>query len=81
MVFGALVMIGLTYGPGRLANVAGPFIVARVYAELGYEAVFGFVAGCYVLRGLGYAVYGLRATERSLEDVNGRLALEGRLAS
>jgi len=35
MVFGALVMFGLTYGPGRLANVAGPFIVARVYAELG----------------------------------------------
>jgi MFS transporter, putative metabolite:H+ symporter len=54
--------------------MAGPFIVARVYADLGYEAVFGFVAGCYVLRGLGYAVYGLRTTGRSLEDVNGRQA-------
>lgn len=60
---------GFTYGIGRLANVAGPFIVAWVYAGLGYEAVFAFVAGCYVLRGLGYA-YGPRTTGRSLEEVN-----------
>jgi putative MFS transporter len=61
---------GMTYGLGRLANVAGPFIVAWVYAGLGYEAVFAFVAGCYVLRGLGYAIYGPRTTGRSLEEVN-----------
>jgi MFS transporter, putative metabolite:H+ symporter len=61
---------GLTYGLGRLANVAGPFIVAWVYAGLGYEAVFAFVAACYVLRGLGYAIYGPRTTGRSLEEVN-----------
>jgi putative MFS transporter len=61
---------GFTYGIGRLANVAGPFIVARVYSGLGYEAVFAFVAGCYVLRGLGYAIYGPRTTGRSLEAVN-----------
>ena len=54
--------------------MAGPFIVARVYADLGYEAVFGFVAGCYVLRGLCYAVYGPRTTGRSLEEVNEALA-------
>jgi putative MFS transporter len=62
---------GLTYGLGRLANVAGPFIVAWVYAGLGYEAVFAFVAACFVLRGLGYAIYGPRTTGRSLEEVNG----------
>jgi putative MFS transporter len=60
---------GFTYGIGRLANVAGPFIVAWVYAGLGYEAVFAFVAACYVLRGLGYAC-GPRTTGRSLEEVN-----------
>lgn len=61
---------GMTYGLGRMANILGPFIVAWVYASLGYEAVFAFVAGCYVLRGLGYAVYGPRTTGRSLEKVN-----------
>jgi len=61
---------GLTYGLGRLANVAGPFIVAWVYAGLGYEAVFAFVAACYVVRGLCYAIYGPRTTGRSLEEVN-----------
>jgi putative MFS transporter len=61
---------GMTYGLGRMANVAGPFIVAWVYAGLGYEAVFAFVAACYVLRGLGYAIYGPRTTGRSLEEVN-----------
>jgi putative MFS transporter len=61
---------GMTYGIGRLSNVAGPFIVAWVYAGLGYEAVFAFVAGCFVLRGLCYAIYGPRTTGRSLEEVN-----------
>jgi putative MFS transporter len=64
---------GFTYGLGRMANVAGPFIVAWVYAGLGYEAVFAFVAGCYVVRGLGYAIYGPRTTGRSLEEVNGQV--------
>ena len=72
---------GMTYGLGRLANVAGPFAVAAVYAGLGYEAVFGFVAGCYVLRGLAYAVYGPHTTGRSLEDVNAALMLRPRRAS
>jgi hypothetical protein len=39
---------GLTYGGGRLANVAG----------------------CHVLRGRGFAIYGPRTTERSLEQIN-----------
>ncbi|WP_428542195.1 MFS transporter [Rhodopila sp.] len=72
---------GMTYGLGRLANVAGPFAVAAVYAGLGYEAVFGFVAGCYVLRGVAYAVYGPLTTGRSLEDVNAALMLRPRRAS
>ena len=72
---------GLTYGLGRMANIAGPFIIAWVYAGLGYEAVFIFVAGCYVLRGLGYALYGPRTTGRSLEEVNEPVGLRRRQAS
>ena len=71
---------GLTYGLGRLANVAGPFIIAGVYAGLGYESVFAFVAGCYVLRGLAYGIWGPNTTERSLEEVNEALMLRARRA-
>ena len=71
---------GLTYGLGRLANVAGPFIISAVYAGLGYEAVFAFVAGCYVLRALGYGIWGPSTTGRSLEEVNEALMLRTRRA-
>ena len=37
--------------------------------------MFAFVAGCYVVRGLGYAIYGPRTTGRSLEEVNEPLVL------
>jgi MFS transporter, putative metabolite:H+ symporter len=67
---------GFTYGIGRLCNVAGPFVVAWVYAGWGYEAVFAFVAGCFVLRGLGY-VCGPYTTGRSLEDVNAPMLVRG----
>lgn len=72
---------GMTIGAlsgGKLANHIGRrrgFIyatilyamVAWIYAGL---AVFAFVAGCYVVRGLGYAIYRPRTTGRSLEEVN-----------
>ena len=41
----------------------------------GYKAVFGFVAGCYVLRSLCYAIGGRGTTGRSPEDVNQPLTL------
>jgi len=60
---------GITYGIGRVANVGGPFIIAAVFSQLGYTAVFVFIAGCYIVRGACYAL-GPSTTGRSLESVS-----------
>ncbi len=65
---------GITYGIGRVANVGGPFVVAAVFSQLGYVAVFTFIAGCYIARGLVYAL-GPSTTGRSLEVVSPSLAV------
>lgn len=62
--------IGLTYGAGRLTNVAGPFIVAAIYAGIGYAAVFLFVAGCWLVCAAAYGFLGPRTTGRALEAVS-----------
>jgi MFS transporter, putative metabolite:H+ symporter len=62
--------VGLTYGAGRLTNVAGPFVIAAIYGGLGYTAVFLFVSGAYLLLTLLYAVLGPHTTGRSLEAVS-----------
>jgi putative MFS transporter len=64
---------GITYGLGRVANVGGPFVVAAVFSQLGYTAVFAFIAGCYIVRGLLYML-GPATTGRSLELVSPSLA-------
>jgi len=60
---------GITYGIGRVANVGGPFIIAAVFSQVGYAAVFAFIAGCYVVRGLVYAL-APATTGRSIEVVS-----------
>ena len=65
---------GITYGIGRVANVGGPFIVAAVFSQLGYTAVFAFIAGCYIVRGLFYLL-GPATTGLSLEVVSPSLAV------
>jgi MFS transporter, putative metabolite:H+ symporter len=62
--------IGLTYAAGRLTNVAGPFIVAAIYAGLGYAAVFLFVAACYLIGAAAYGFFGPRTTGIPLETVS-----------
>lgn len=62
--------IGFTYGVGRLTNVAGPFMVAAIYAGFGYAAVFLFVAGCWLLCAALYGLLGPRTTGRALEAVS-----------
>ncbi len=62
--------IGLTYGAGRITNVAGPFIVAALYGGLGYAAVFLFVAACYLFCAAAYGLFGPRTTGRPLETVS-----------
>ncbi len=64
---------GITYGIGRIANVGGPFVIAAVFSQLSYLAVFAFVAGCFVLRGLVF-VFGPVTTGRAIELVSPSLA-------
>ncbi len=60
---------GITYGIGRIANVGGPFVIAAVFSQLGYTAVFVFIAGCYIARGAIYAL-GPSTTGRPIETVS-----------
>jgi MFS transporter, putative metabolite:H+ symporter len=64
---------GITYGIGRVANVGGPFVIAAVFSQVGYAAVFAFIAGCYIVRGLVYAL-GPATTGRPIELVSPSLA-------
>ena len=61
---------GLTYGAGRLANVANAFVIAAIYTNLGYVTVFMYVAGAWFLTALITLVFGPRTTGRSLETLN-----------
>lgn len=61
---------GLTYGVGRLANVAGPFFVSSLYAVYGYGSVFAYITVCWLIAGAAVAIFGPRTTGRSLEVLN-----------
>ncbi len=73
--------IGLTYGAGRITNVAGPFIVAALYAGLGYAAVFIFVAACYLICAAAYGLFGPRTTGLALETVSPGVAVPAHSAA
>jgi putative MFS transporter len=47
-------------GLGRLSNAAGPLIVAAVYQGSGYQRVFYFIAGAWLLGAIVLAVFGPR---------------------
>jgi putative MFS transporter len=51
---------GVTYGMGRLSNVAGPLIIASLYTGRGYAAVFIFIAAMWVVGALALALFGPR---------------------
>lgn len=59
--------MGLAYGVGRLANVAGPFFVSAIFAAAGYLSVFVYIAGCWLVVALVVGVFGLTTTGKSLE--------------
>jgi putative MFS transporter len=54
---------GVAYGAGRLANVAGPLIIAFIYNQYGYKSVFAYIAALWVLVALIVSVFGLRSKE------------------
>ena len=61
---------GLTYGAGRIANVVNAFVVAAIYSNIGYIAVFSYIAGAWLLTAVITTVFGPRTTGRSLETLN-----------
>jgi putative MFS transporter len=51
---------GVSYGLGRLSNAAGPLIVATLYNGSGYQSVFIFIAGTWMLGAVVLAIFGAR---------------------
>ena len=51
---------GLTYGMGRLANVAGPLIIAAIFNAYNYQAVFIYIALCWLLSAVLVICFGPR---------------------
>jgi len=48
----------ISYGLGRLSNAVGPLIIAGLYSGHGYQTVFYFIAGTWVVGALVLAVFG-----------------------
>ncbi|MGW7514517.1 MFS transporter [Streptomyces sp. NPDC054796] len=75
---------GISYGLGRLSNAAGPLIVAALYNSSGYQSVFYFIAGSWMVGAVVLAVFGPRtrpsraAGERQGTDAGRSGEAEGR---
>ena len=57
---------GLCYGVGRLANVAGPLIVAFLFNRYGYKSVFVYVAAMWLLVAVVLSAFGPLTRGRTL---------------
>ena len=51
---------GVAYGIGRLSNAVGPLVIAALYTGSGYQSVFFFIAGTWVVGALVLAAFGPR---------------------
>ncbi|MGP2442243.1 MFS transporter [Streptomyces sp. JW3] len=51
---------GVSYGLGRLSNAAGPLVVAALYNNHGYQSVFYFIAGAWLVGAIVLAIFGPR---------------------
>lgn len=63
---------GFTYGMGRLVNIIGPFIVAGLFGSLGYQAVFVYIAACWIVVAVTIAIFGPRSGQVTLEALSER---------
>ncbi|MFK4102002.1 MFS transporter [Streptomyces sp. NPDC019531] len=54
----------VSYGLGRLSNAAGPLIVAALYNGHGYQSVFYFIAGTWLVGAIVLAAFGPRTRPR-----------------
>ena len=57
---------GVSYGLGRLSNAVGPLIIAGLYTGAGYQSVFFFIAGMWLVGALALAVFGPRTRQARL---------------
>jgi putative MFS transporter len=71
---------GLSYGVGRLANIAGPPIVATIYGGAGYSWVFVYIAACWIAAALTIGLFGPATGDVALEDLQA-VAVTGDTAS
>ncbi len=55
---------GVSYGLGRLSNAAGPLIIAALYNGTGYQSVFLFITGSWLLGAVTLAVFGPRTRQK-----------------
>ncbi len=49
---------GLSYGIGRLSNAFGPLVIAYIYTGHGYQSVFYFIAGSWLVGAITVALFG-----------------------
>ena len=61
---------GLAYGVGRLANVVNPFVISAIFSGLGYQYVFAYIAGAWVITAMIALAYGAKTTGRTLETIS-----------
>lgn len=48
----------VSYGLGRLSNAVGPLIIAFLYNRSGYQSVFYFIAGTWLVGAIALALFG-----------------------
>jgi len=58
----------ISYGLGRLSNAAGPLIIAALYTRSGYQSVFYFIAGTWLVGAIALAVFGPRTRQARLDQ-------------
>jgi MFS transporter, putative metabolite:H+ symporter len=58
---------GVSYGLGRLSNAAGPLIIAALYNQTGYQSVFYFIAGTWMVGAVALAIFGPRTRHARLQ--------------
>jgi putative MFS transporter len=59
---------GFSYGLGRLSNAVGPLIIAALYTGSGYQSVFIFIAGMWLVGALALALFGPRTRRARLRQ-------------
>jgi putative MFS transporter len=59
---------GVSYGLGRLSNAVGPLIVAALYNGSGYQSVFLFIAGTWLVGAVVLAIFGPRTRQARLRS-------------